>query len=226
MLPYVVIHNQISLDGSSSLNDFTFNPELFYGLAGCYEADIFLVGSNTAKTGVEIFLDSVPIEEKSDMVKPTLGPDDKRALWVIPDTRGVLQGLLHVYRRSEHCKDVLILVSKTTPQAYLDYLAAREFRYIEAGEDHVDLTRMMHIFAQQFQAKRVLTDSGGTLTSLLLEQGLVDEISIVIAPTLAGKNGVNLFQQLHTGEKPLQLQLLKSKTFESGEVHLVYKVLK
>ena len=226
MLPYVVIHNQISLDGSSAIKDFKFNPELFYGISHCYEADIFLVGSNTAKAGVEIFMDSVPVEEKSDMVKPVLNPDDNHTLWVIPDTRGILQGLLHVFRRSEYCKDLLILVSKTTPQSYLDYLKEREFRYIEAGEDHVDLTRMMHIFAEQLGAERVVADTGGTLTALLLEQGLVDEISIVIAPSLAGKNGINLFRHLQPANTPMHLQLLKSESFESGEVHLAYKVLR
>lgn len=226
MLPYVVIHNQMSLDGSYLLKDFVFNPELFYGISRCSEADIFLVGSNTARTGIELFMEKVPAEEPGDRVAPKYAGEEKHTLWVIPDTRGQLQGLLHVYRRSEYCKDLLILVSKTTPKAYLEYLEQREYRYLIAGDDHVDLKKMMELFAQQFQAKRVVVDSGSILTNLLLEQELVDELSLLIAPSLAGKDGLNLFRNLNTKGKPLTLKLVKTETFDSNDIHLVYQVLK
>ena len=35
-----------------------------------------LVGSNTAKTGIELFMDTVPTEKPSDFFKPKVEPDD------------------------------------------------------------------------------------------------------------------------------------------------------
>jgi len=226
MLPYVVTHNQVSLDGSYLINHFKFNPEFFYGLANQYEADIFLVGSNTAKTGLEIFLGEIPDEEESDFIKPEPTPGSKCSLWVIPDTRGQLFGLLHMYRRSEHCKSLLILTSKTTPKSYLDYLKERNYDYLEAGDDHVDLKKALELLSERFNAKRVLVDSGSILTNLLLENKLVNEMSIVISPSIAGNKGANLFRNLNTGESFTELKLQKSQAFETGEIHLVYNVIK
>jgi len=48
MLPKVVIHNTISLDGSTT--GFDANLEVHYGILGSYEPDAMIVGSNTAKT--------------------------------------------------------------------------------------------------------------------------------------------------------------------------------
>ena len=47
--------------------------------------------------------------------------------WVIPDTRGVLKGLLHVLRRFEYCRDVIILVSERTGADYVAYLDERDY---------------------------------------------------------------------------------------------------
>ena len=113
MQPKVIMHNTASLDGS--IKDFEVDLNLHYQIANEFGADTNLIGSKTAKTGIETYTEEIPLEEKTDFIKPKLEPSDERPLWVIPDSRGVLENLLHVYRRSEYCKDVIILVSETTP---------------------------------------------------------------------------------------------------------------
>ena len=58
MLPKVIMHNSISLDGS--VKDFEVNMGLHYQIAGSYGADVHLIGSNTAKIGMEMFLPEIP----------------------------------------------------------------------------------------------------------------------------------------------------------------------
>ena len=57
MLPEVIVHNSISIDGS--LVNFPVNMPLHYQMAGRFNADMHLVGSNTAKIGIDLFLEEI-----------------------------------------------------------------------------------------------------------------------------------------------------------------------
>ena len=106
MLPYIILHNSISLDGS--LLNFEVNMNLHYQIAGKFKPDAHLIGSNTIKTGIEMF-GSAPPEERNDFKKPYR--DKTLPYWIIPDTTGILKDLLHEVTRFEYCKDVIILIS-------------------------------------------------------------------------------------------------------------------
>lgn len=221
MLPKVIMHNTVSVDGS--VRDFEFDIGLHYQIAARFKADVTLVGSTTAKIGIEMFMAEVPQEQKSDFVKPIVNSNDKRPLWIIVDSCGILENLLHVYRRSEYCKGVIVLVSKRTPKSYIDYLKERNYDFILTGKDHVDYRKALKILNERYNVKTVLTDTGGTLGSILLENGLVDEISLLISPVLVGKAATNLFRSLNSSEK---LELITNEAFDRDHVHLVYNVLK
>ena len=61
--------------------------------------------------------------------------------------------------------------------------------------------------------------SGSTsVTRQLLEAGLVDELHLFVHPATAG-SGLRLFED---GTPPMNLELLSSKAFATGVVHLVY----
>ncbi|HOW13732.1 RibD family protein [Methanosarcina sp.] len=222
MLPKVVIHNTISLDGSTT--GFDANLEVHYGILGSYEPDAMIVGSNTAKTGTEFFCQKIPPEEESDFKKPEILPGDTRAYWMIADSRGILEGLMHVFRRSEYSKDVIVLVSDKTPEPYINYLKERNYDFIRAGPDRVDVRKALEIANERYGFKLVVSDSGGILNSILLEQGLVEEISLVLTPEIVGKNGTNLFRGIE--KSGIQLELIRNEIVEKKYVHLVYRVLK
>ncbi len=62
------------------------------------------------------------------------------------------------------------------------------------------------------------------LNSILLEYGLVEEISLILTPEITGRNGTNLFRNLE--KSGIRLELLKNKIVEKKYVHLAYRVLK
>lgn len=81
-------------------------------------------------------------------------------------------------------------------------------------------------------AKAMTIQSGGDMNSVLLSAGLIDELSIVVAPVLiGGKDTQSLVggESLKT-EQDLQnlkpLELLEAKKLEHNYLHLRYKVLK
>ncbi len=218
MLPKVIIHNEISLDGS--IKGFDVNMGTYYRVAIGYQPDIILVGSITAKEGIT----EISPEMENDFKKPGSPSDDVRPYWVIPDSRGILKGLLHVIRRFEYSKDAIILVTENTPSTYIDYLKKRNYGYIVSGKENIDYREALEALVERYGSKTVLTDSGGILNSILLERGLVSEISIIVSPVLVGRNGTNLFRGLNL-PSGLRLKLTRNEVISGSFLLLVYEVL-
>jgi 2,5-diamino-6-(ribosylamino)-4(3H)-pyrimidinone 5'-phosphate reductase len=216
VLPHVIIHNSVSLDGS--LTNFEPNMETHYRIAGEFKAEVHLIGSVTAKVGVEMF-GGCPAEEERDFKVPKRDPS--LPLWVIVDTKGSMYGMLHVARRFEYAKDVVVLISESTPEAYLEYLKERKYPFLVAGEKQVDLRRSLELLTQNYDAKKVMTDTGSVLSSLLIEQHLASEISLLVHPIVVGGNlSYNMFSKIN---KSLTLKLEKVKSFDGGLVWLLYQ---
>ncbi len=218
MLPKVVVYNSVSVD--DAIKDFDVDLGVHYQVAGRIGAQAMLVGSETARAGAELFLKTIPAEQPGDFSKPVIKEDDERGYWVVADSRGVLKGLMHIFRQSGYGKDVIVLVSNKTPSDYLDYLRARNYDYIVAGDDHVDYRAALEELNESYGFDTIATDTGGVLASILLEQNLVDEVQLLIAPEIVGKKAVNLFRSLN---KPVKLQLINCEKINEKLVLLSYK---
>jgi 2,5-diamino-6-(ribosylamino)-4(3H)-pyrimidinone 5'-phosphate reductase len=223
MLPKIITHNAISLDGA--ISGFSIDLEKYYAIAGKLDPDAMLVGSNTAKSGLEMYSDGIPDESPADFVKPRITTEDKRPYWVIPDSNGLLQGRLHIFRRFEYCKDVIILLSEKSPESYVKYLMERNYDVIISGHEEVDLKKSLEILAGKYDCRVVMTDSGGNLNKVLLEEGLVDEISLIINPVLVDQRHPKLFRNLSLTQKSIQLELLGAEELE-GQLMVRYRVIK
>lgn len=219
MPPKIIIHNSISIDGS--LTNFEPNMGLHYQIAASYKPDIHLIGSNTIKKGIELYGDGVPKEEKKDFEKQIR--DKNLPYWVIIDTRGILKGFLHTCRSFEFCKDVIVLVSEKTPKTFMTYLKDRNYDYHIVGKDQVDLVKAIELLSNKYKVKTILTDTGRILGNILLNQGLVSEISLLVHPIIIGNNGYNMFSDV---DKNIKLKLIKKKTLEKEYLWLVYSIEK
>jgi len=214
----VILHNSISLDGS--FLNFEVNMGIHYQITGNYKADAHLIGSKTARTGIEKY-GGVPPEEKKDFVKPK--KENGLPYWVIPDTKGILKGLLHAYRGFEFCRDVIVLSSEKTPKDYLRYLEERDYDYHIIGKEHVDLKKALKVLSTEYNVKTILTDTGRELNCLLLNQGLIDEISLLISPELIGHQAEYLFREV---SENIKLEKAKCTILDEDYIWLVYKVKK
>lgn len=215
MRPFVVAHNTVSLDGS--IDGFEIDLGLHYGVAAELGTQATLVGSGTARASFELF-GPAPEETEADRSPPT-GREGK-PLWFIPDSRGTLNGRLHAFRRFEGCRDVVVLLSESSPAEYLDYLESRGYAHHRIGEDRVDLAKALELVAEKHGVERMLVDSGPGLVGALTSRGLVDQLSLVIAPAVAGRSGRRLFDAL---EAPVTLQLARRRE-EQGWLVLLYDV--
>ena len=113
-----------------------------------------------------------------------------------------------------------MLISEITPKEYVEYLKKRKYNYYVVGKEHVDLKETLRLLSSEFKAKRVLADTGRTLGNLLLEQGLVDEISLLVHPIIVGEKAYNIFGNI---QQNLIVRLQKQERLEKGYIWLVYK---
>jgi 2,5-diamino-6-(ribosylamino)-4(3H)-pyrimidinone 5'-phosphate reductase len=215
----VIMINSISLDGR--ITGFEANIGLHYTIVGEYRADLYMAGSNTAKTGVELF-GGAPVETDADYIKPE--KEGNLSYWVIPDTKGSLKGLLHTYRRYEFCKDVILLISRKTSRDYISYLEERHYDYLICGDEHVNYTEAFEILGEKYNAQRILVDTGPTLSGILLQQRLVDKISLLMHPFLAGNNYPGVFENLDLNKSNIELKLEKQETLENDYLQMVWRV--
>lgn len=223
-MPKVIMHNQISLDGSVS--GFQMDPGIYYSILNSFDARMYLVGSNTLLSGLNSMGSLFSPEEADDFQKEASLPDDKRPLWIVPDSEGKLQGFLHVYRRYEHCRDVVILVAVETPPEYLEYLEERNYTYMIVGEKKVDFGIAFELLGKRYGLDTIITDNTGFLSSLLLEKMLIDQVSLIVSPTLTGKKPPKLFRELKLGKRVIKLNPLKAEILDSKDLLLLFDVVK
>lgn len=220
----VIMHNQVSLDGAVS--GFHVDPGQYYSIVNSFKAGLYLVGSDTAVSGIKMFSKNVPAENETDLQPGGYKKSANSPVWVFPDSTGKLEGLLHVYRRYEHCRDVVVLVTAKTPQSYLHYLDERKYQYLVCGDIKVDFRDALQKLSAIIPWQTMITDNGGLLSSVLLEQSLVDQISLIISPTLTGKKPPKLFRELKLGKRVIKLNPLKAEILESKDILLLFDVVK
>ncbi len=216
-----LMHNSVSLDGSSA--GFGSDVGQHQGVVRASWTKMMLTGSRTVVTGIETYQKDRPPEEKSDFSRPDKGA--AAPYWVVPDTQGITQGLLHLCRRSEFCRDVILLISRKTGEQFVSYLEERNYDYLVCGEEKVDFARAFDWLSDKYGVETVMVDSGPTLNRVLLEQGLMNEISLLVHPILVGNPGNRLLSDLAGARTPVKLQLLDSSQAGAGTVMLRYKVV-
>jgi len=99
-------------------------------------------------------------------------------------------------------------------------------------ENEVDLADLLEKMKNNYNAERITIQSGGTLNSHWIRQGLIDYVSIVIAPCLiGGSNTQSLIggESLHNQEdlkKIKSLKLIRCDVLQNSYIHLFYDVIK
>ena len=143
---------------------------------------------------------------------------------MIPDSGGITQGLLHGLRRVDYCRDAILLISEKTDRSFINYLEERNYDYFICGKSKVDLPKAMDWLVEKYAVETMMVDAGPTLNRILIEQGLLDEISLLVYPVLAGGNCGKLLYQITESIEGVKLELITCAEVENGLVHLLYRV--
>ncbi|MDB9528691.1 dihydrofolate reductase family protein [Oscillatoria sp. CS-180] len=221
MKPKVILYTATSLDGRTQ--GFSIDMGLFYSLAQRWGENASLVGCDTLLNAP----DDIPEDEPSEVLTITPSADDSRPILVVPDSRGRLKSW-HYWRKQPYWKDCIALCTKNTPAEHIEYLKRNSIKTITAGIETVDYSQALDALHEQMGTTTVRVDSGGTLNGVLIRSGLVDELHLLVHPTLVGASTqATFFRDANsppTGEIPLKF--LGSEVHSEQIILLSYAVVK
>jgi len=100
---------------------------------------------------------------------------------------------------------------------------------VDLSDERVDLRAALEELNVRYGVESVLLDSGGTLNGVLLRAGLVDEVSLLVAPCLVGGTTSRSFfraPDLSSAEGVIPLKLAHVEQMGDGVVWLRYDVVR
>ena len=224
MRPYVTLHNAVSLDGRL-LEWGMVDMGLYYGLIGAFKEDATLAGAETLLAGAAHEGVSV---DPSDVVPVEAAPGDSRPLLVVPDSRGRIR-IWRWILSQQYWRGGVALCSTSTPAEHQSYLERVGVERITAGTGPVDMELALTALRERYGVERVRVDSGGTLNGVLLKLGLVNEVSLLVAPVLMGDDSSRPFYRtpaLAESGAHVGLRLVHQERLEGDNLWLRYEVLR
>ena len=226
MKPYIVCHMMQSIDGriACDMVDKISGNE-YYTALDSLACPTTVEGKVTLQTHVTGFepcpvRDAVPVGHEEVHVAEKAGGYE-----VSVDSKGTLAWTA---KNCKSGKPRLCLLSEDTSQAYLAHLRSLGMSYIATGKGHVDLKRAVELLNTHFGVERMAIVGGGKINGGFLAAGLLDEISIMLAPGIDGRIGQPaLFDGIAERESylPFKLQYMKSEVLENGVVWIRYRPL-
>jgi 2,5-diamino-6-(ribosylamino)-4(3H)-pyrimidinone 5'-phosphate reductase len=181
MRPYVICHMIMSLDGRIASSRWQLSAEgraEYEATAAVYQANGWMCGRVTmaAFAGGDMH---VPGAETHAVSKTDhIAPHSETSYAVAIDPSGKLN-----WANSNIGGDHIITVlTEKVSSAYLAALKSRQISYLFAGRDHIDLQTVLEKLYDGFQIKTLLLEGGGKINGSMLRAGLIDELSLLVAP--------------------------------------------
>ncbi|BDR56856.1 RibD family protein [Xylocopilactobacillus apis] len=203
--PYVFCHMYVSLDGKI-MGNYMEAPgnedadRLFYHEAfesdGSYPNQGWLSGRTTTDDNFTFYKEpelnqDVPEVPAGDYIVPT----DLKKYYISIDPHGRLAWDSNVLHYNDTTAAVLEVLTEDTSNAYKDFLRRKNISYIIAEDEKLDAALALKKLKDLFKMKTVMLGGGGVLNWSFIQEGLCDEISLVVAPSADGATDTpTLFQ--------------------------------
>ena len=124
---------------------------------------------------------------------------------------------------------LVVVLSEGVSDDHLAGLRRDGVSYVFGGRGGIDFARVLETLNREFGIRRLLVEGGGRINGSLLKAGLVDELSLLLAPAVDGlAGGAALFDYDGAADdetpKGLRLSLAASQPREGGVMWLRYRV--
>jgi 2,5-diamino-6-(ribosylamino)-4(3H)-pyrimidinone 5'-phosphate reductase len=190
--PRVICHMIASIDGRILTDGWPLSPEgrgEYERVHASYDADGWLCGRVTmqqhfaqgTRSDAEVARHYSGAAPRADH----RAPGDHDSFAFIADSHGTL-----VWETSDIDGDhVVVLLAEHVSDDYLARLRERGVSYILAGEGEVDLPLALERIAAQYPVRTLMLEGGGRINGGMMRAGLVDEVSLLVAPVVDGGMG-------------------------------------
>jgi riboflavin biosynthesis pyrimidine reductase len=226
--PHTICHMVCSVDGRILNSRWrpasTATGDLFERLHVELKGDAWLVGRVTGKE----FSKGKTYPNSTDQRfarEPWIAKRGAGAYGVVLDAHGKI-----VWGRSDIGGDPIVAVlTEQVSDAHLAGLRSEGISYFFAGKRQIDLPQAFAFLYQELGIKRLLVEGGGGANGACLRAGLIDEISLVIYPTVDGATGAPSVFDSSAREADVrapvsEMALESSQVLDGGAVWLRYKL--
>lgn len=229
--PYVICHMLTSLDGKID-GPFMSVPEVRpvaaeYGkLRTTFDCQATMYGTTT--------MGEVYAEGRAPALEPcrTHWPREDYAAQsdvdnyiVSVDPEGVLGwASKYIEKKGRPRAHVIEVLTGQASNEYLNYLRGFDISYIFAGEQELDCALALCKLKERFHIDRLLLAGGAVMNASLLQNGLIDELSVLVAPVVDGGDGASLFRRggILPAAAPAAFNLKDVKRLEGDGLWLRY----
>jgi riboflavin biosynthesis pyrimidine reductase len=120
---------------------------------------------------------------------------------------------------------VVAVLSERVSDEYLAFLRERGVSYLLAGARDVDLPLALEKIGERFRVRTLMLEGGGRINGAMLRAGLIDELSVLVAPVLDARIGTPaLFDIEGDTVRPSRLALEGVERRGDGVLWLRYQV--
>lgn len=135
------------------------------------------------------------------------------------------QGKLAWQRNEIDGDHVVALLSERVSDEYLASLRERGVSYLLAGAREIDLALALEKIGSRFGVRTLMLEGGGSINGGMLRAGLVDEVSVLVAPLVDGRIGTPaLFDVAGGAMTPRRLALESVERRADDVLWLRYRV--
>jgi 2,5-diamino-6-(ribosylamino)-4(3H)-pyrimidinone 5'-phosphate reductase len=188
MKPYIICHMVSSVGGKidgTSLSSVMADGE--YEATGAkLKGDAWICGRTTMQQHFAQKKPFVSASGKPAGPRPVFVARRAKSYAISVDTLGKLR-----WSGGDLDGDHLIcVVSEQTPEDYLDMLQQAGISYVVTGKSSVNLRKAVNQLGKHFGIRTLLLEGGGHINGAFLQVGLVDELSLLVAPGIDGRHEI------------------------------------
>lgn len=200
--PFLVCHMFVSMDGKidgAFMNDPAAVPARNeYGkLRSFYDCTATIYGTTTMKAFADGIAGTLPAADTQFSREDYVAPHEGGQYEVAVDPEGILAWNTGYHERAGRGRShVIEALTEQVSGDYLAYLRKQGVSYVVAGREHLDCALLLHKLKNLFGIERVMVAGGGYVNGSFLQENLIDEVSIVMAPVADGNTeSVSIFER-------------------------------
>lgn len=233
--PYIICHILSALDGKITgkfmeTEGARATGEEYARIRTAFHADAWLYGTVTTKEFIGHRKPELePVTE--DIPEGDFVAEQKADLYYISvDANGEIGWESGTFRKAGRPDaHVIEILTEETPAAYRAYLRRHGVSYVLAGKEKLDCRIAAEKLYRLFEIETMLVCGGGTVNWTFLQQGLIDELSLLIAPAADGSpTAVTVFEKSDflPPSPPAEFQLKAVEQLKGDGIRLTYLVKK
>ena len=193
--PYVICHMLTSLDGKID-GAFFSAPECvpaiqkFAKVRAVYNCNATLYGTTTMESGyADGRIGTLPKSDTAYYREDYIAESNVKNYIVSLDPQGVLAfSGKYLEKKNRPKAHIIEVLTEQVSDEYLAYLRSLDISYVITGKDQLDCKLLLKKLGSLFGIEKLMISGGGLTNWSFVQEGLIDEFSLVIAPVADGSS--------------------------------------